>query len=75
MLRTVVSKTILEAMKLLQDSIHPLMSRPSNSFHVLILIVESSWRITPPMAITVGAVGKEDFISGQSSTDAIPADC
>jgi len=50
------------------------MAGSSNCFHVLIRIVDTSWSKRPTIAIFVGAIGKEDFISSQSFIQTISAD-
>jgi len=74
MFGSVMSKAILQATELLEETIDGLMVRSGNCFHALIRIVKSIGSERPTIAITVGAIGKKEFIKSQCFIQTISAD-
>jgi len=71
---SVMAEAVSQAMELLEETIDGLMAGSSNCFHVLIRIVKSIRSERPTIAITAGAIRKEEFISSQSFIQTISAD-
>jgi len=74
MLGSVMAEAVSQTMELLEETIDGLMAGSSNCFHVLIRIVKSIRSERPTIAITVGTIGKKEFIRSQCFIQTISAD-